>query len=187
MLIDNTDTDSEKRLNELYATYLRDQSIHELLVDGLNSIESNEYKNITKYAKWLRDIIIMVENIPISVSISSRESKNNITHPLVYVNKAFENMTQYSRKEVIGKNCNFLQGSQIEQEKNTLKEMAKMLETGKSCKILISNYKKDKSYFRNLLSLFPITYKSGEICYYMGLQCNISDPLTPLQSYYVIR
>ena len=30
--------------------------------------------------------------------------------PLVYVNKGFEKMTGYERKDVIGRNCRFLQG-----------------------------------------------------------------------------
>jgi len=68
-----------------------------------------------------------------------------------------------------------------EAEKETREHMTKCLEEGKACKTLLTNYTKDGTPFRNLLSLFPV-YKSGEICYYIGIQCNVSDPATPYQS-----
>lgn len=174
-------SEKENRLNNLYCDYLKDQSLHELLVNGLNSIDSTEYNKLTKYARWLRDVIVMVEDIPISVSISSRETKNSVTYPLVYVNKAFENMTGYTRNEIVGKNCNFLQSrtTESESENKAKKEMSRLLADGHICKILITNYKKGNIQFRNLISLFPISYKSGDICYYMGIQCDLSDPNTP--------
>lgn len=178
MLHENTGQ-KEKRLDELYSEYLNNQTVHELLINGLNSIEKNEYTILTKYAHWLRDVIITVENIPISVSISSCKQTNNIHYPLVYVNKAFEHMTKYKRDDIIGQNCNFLQTFKNDMENNAREEMKKTLSSGNSCKILITNYKKDGSSFRNLLSLFPIKYKHGETCYYMGIQCDVSDPNTP--------
>ncbi|MGR8952281.1 MAG: PAS domain-containing protein, partial [Gammaproteobacteria bacterium] len=30
--------------------------------------------------------------------------------PVVYANKAFENMTGYSQEDMVGRNCRFLQG-----------------------------------------------------------------------------
>lgn len=36
--------------------------------------------------------------------------------PLVYVNKAFLDMTGYTMEEVVGKNCRFMQGKEREQE-----------------------------------------------------------------------
>ncbi len=36
--------------------------------------------------------------------------------PIVYANKAFENLTGYSQIDIIGKNCRFLQGQDREQK-----------------------------------------------------------------------
>lgn len=150
-----------------------------LLIDGLHSIDSNEYENITKHVNWLRDIILLTENIPIGVSIASRQPNEKCEHPLVYVNKAFSSITQYPREEIVGRNCNFLQGNILYPELNTKLEMSKKLEKGEISKCLITNFKKDGTKFRNLLTLFPIINLSNEILYYMGIQCDVTSELTP--------
>lgn len=37
-------------------------------------------------------------------------------HPLIYVNAAFETITGYSRSDVLGRNCRFLQGGATDRE-----------------------------------------------------------------------
>lgn len=176
---------SETRLNDLYTDYIKTYSTHDLLKNGLTSIDPHHYNKITKYANWLKDIIILTENIPICVSISAREKKGDVNHPLVYVNKAFEETTGYSRSEIMGKNCNFLQqysnhGIVINNSETNAKiQLSTCLSKGEECKVLITNYKKDGTSFRNLLYLFPIKYGSGEICYYIGIQCDVTNPNTP--------
>ena len=187
--VNNTNNNNcEDRLNELYVDYIKSYSTHDLLKNGLTSIETTHYNKITKYASWLNEVIIMTENIPICVSISSHEKTENVNYPLVYVNKAFEETTGYPRDEIVGKNCKFLQkkyhesNNDIENnnnEINAISQMTTSLSKGENCKVLITNYKKDGTSFRNLLNLFPIKYKSGEICYYIGIQCDVTNPKTP--------
>lgn len=165
-----------KRLDDLYRNYLSESSPDEILVDGLRSIDVEEYKEITRHAKWLKEFIGMVENLPISVSVASRKSRKGVSHPLIYVNKQFERTTKYSRREIMGKNCRFLQGPLS--EASASRALRETLSLGGSCKVLITNYRKDGSSFRNLLSMFPIKY-SDEVCYYVGIQTDLTDPSTP--------
>ncbi|MFX5494445.1 PAS domain-containing protein, partial [Acinetobacter baumannii] len=39
---------------------------------------------------------------------------NKPDNPIIFVNNAFMNMTGYSRAEVVGKNCRFLQGPETD-------------------------------------------------------------------------
>lgn len=149
------------------------------LISELYSIDNNGYEKIITHPKWLKDVILLVENVPVSVSISLREKIKNITHPLVYVNKSFETLTGYKRNEIVGKNCNFLQGTIHEDENTTKLEISNKLKEGSFCKFLMTNYKNDGTAFRNFIILFPIKYECGEILYFIGLQCDITNPKTP--------
>ena len=46
----NNNNNKESRLDNLYSDYLKDQSVYELLVDGLNAIENSEYDKLTKHS-----------------------------------------------------------------------------------------------------------------------------------------
>lgn len=178
--MDELSEEQEKRLIHFYEKYVpKDSAIskHYLLCSGLNAIHHDFYEEITDHSKWISQIILLVENIPICVSISAYGKYKDIYNPLVYVNRHFEITTQYERNEIVGKNCNFLQGNSSEiTTKNSIKETICSCKPGK---FLITNYKKDGTVFRNLLHLLPIRYKTGEIAYYMGFQCDLSDTKTP--------
>lgn len=154
-------------------------STHHLLCSGLNSIHSDYYEEITNYTKWLSTLILLVENIPICVSITAYGKKNDVYNPLIYVNRHFETTTKYSRNEIVGQNCNFLQGTLDDSEIYTKNNIKDFIYSGKSGKFLITNIKKDGTSFRNLLHLVPIKYETDEICYYMGIQIDLTDPKTP--------
>lgn len=165
-----------ERLDVLYReSAITEKPSNHILTEGLMSIYGEEYHNITRYQSWLRKVILMVENINISVSITTVDEKQ----VLIYVNKAFETLTQYTRDEVVGQNCRFLQGQLPSiYEKTARQTIAHTIASKHTCKVLITNYKKDGTKFRNLLLLFPIKNTGGELCFYMGIQCDITSELT---------
>lgn len=163
-------------LDALYQNDIHENRTNDnILVEGLMSIYGDAYGEITKYQSWLRNVILMVENINISVSITTVDEKQ----ALIYVNKAFEALTLYSREEIVGKNCKFLQGEFPSiYEKTARQTMAHTIASKHFCKVLLTNYKKDGTKFRNLLMLFPIKNVKQDLCFYMGLQCDISSEIT---------
>ena len=94
-------------------------------------------------------------------------------NPIVYVNEAFTEITGYTPDEVIGKNCRFLQGNDVLQpEKELLRDA--MIE-GKSCTVIIRNYRKDGSLFWNELNISPMLDDMGKVTHFIGIQTDITE------------
>lgn len=75
------------------------------------SLQEKEIEEILESGNWMSGFISTVEDLDLCVSLSKVES----SFPLIYVNKAFEQLTGYGREEVLGKNCRFLQCAQTEE------------------------------------------------------------------------
>ncbi|TYQ25618.1 PAS domain S-box protein [Pseudanabaena sp. UWO310] len=94
-------------------------------------------------------------------------------NPIVYVNSAFEQISGYTASEIMGKNCRFLQGSDLfQQEKEILRNAVKQ---GESCRVVIRNYRKDGSLFWNELNISPIFDNMGKVTHFIGIQSDITD------------
>ncbi|XP_048234043.1 phototropin-1 isoform X2 [Ricinus communis] len=93
-------------------------------------------------------------------------------YPIMYASAGFFKMTGYTSKEVIGRNCRFLQGADTDPE-----DVAKIREALQSensyCGRLL-NYKKDGTPFWNLLTISPIKDESGKVLKYIGMQVEVS-------------
>jgi len=92
--------------------------------------------------------------------------------PIVYANKAFEDISGYPRDEVIGKNCRFLQGDDRDQEAR-----GKLREAIKECQpveITLRNYRKNGELFYNHLALTPLFDREGKLIYYLGVQYDVT-------------
>ena len=63
--------------------------------------------------------------------------------PLLYVNKAFEAVTGYPRREVVGRNCRFLQHGRSDPLQ--LARISDALRNALPCRAVVSNRRKDGS------------------------------------------
>mgnify|MGYP002641302622 CR=1 FL=1 len=94
-------------------------------------------------------------------------------NPLIYVNDGFVNLTGYSKDEVLGKNCRFLQGP--DKNSQAAAELRSAINQGRECKVDILNYRKDGSQFWNRLSITPIRGQSGQVVNFVGVQFDITE------------
>jgi PAS domain S-box-containing protein len=94
-------------------------------------------------------------------------------NPIIYVNPAFEQITGYSKKEVLGKNCRFLQGD--EKDQDGLDTLRKALRNQKECTVVLRNFKKDGTLFLTELSISPVRNDDGLLTHYVGVQTNVTE------------
>ncbi|NJL44154.1 MAG: PAS domain S-box protein [Nitrosarchaeum sp.] len=94
--------------------------------------------------------------------------------PLIYINKAFEKITGYSREEVVGRNCRFLQADQRDQD--VVKKIRHALEHGEEGYFVLRNFRKDGTEFLNELHLAPVKDSSGTVTHYVGVQNVLPNP-----------
>ncbi len=95
--------------------------------------------------------------------------------PLIFVNKAFEQMTGYTSAEVIGKNCRFLQGDVHDAQ--ALEVIREAIKSQTACRVVIKNFTKQGTPFWNELSLAPIQNGEKKTRYYVGVQKNITSEI----------
>ncbi len=94
-------------------------------------------------------------------------------NPIVYVNPAFERMTGYAADEVVGRNCRFLQGEDRDQP--GIGELRAAIREGRSCEVVMRNYRKDGSLFFNELSVSPVFGDDGGISRFVGIQDDVTE------------
>ena len=99
--------------------------------------------------------------------------------PIVYANKAFENMCGYTQEEIIGRNCRFLQGTDRSQP--ALDPLRAAIKKGEPIEVTLRNYKKNGELFHNRLVVKPLTDDRGNVVYYLGVQYDITEQVNARQ------
>jgi PAS domain S-box-containing protein len=111
-----------------------------------------------------------LESTSCGVVISDNQQDDN---PLIYVNKGFELVTGYSREEIVGLNCRFLQGKDTEQPQ--LEILKHAIRSGTSCQVILKNYRKDGTMFYNELNISPIRNTEGLVTHFVGVQNDVTS------------
>ena len=92
---------------------------------------------------------------------------------IVFVNNAFEKVTQYSKEEVMGKTPTFLQGP--ETDRQVINDLVEKLSEGKRFEGETFNYKKDGTKYRVSWSIDPIRNDTGEITHFVAVQRDVTQ------------
>jgi len=109
--------------------------------------------------------------------------------PIVYCSDVFERLTGYTKHEILGRNCRFLQApdGKIQAgvkrkyvDDRSVLRIKKMINQRQEMQISIINYRKGGQPFMNLLTMIPITWDSEEIKYYVGFQVDLVEQPTSI-------
>ena len=104
--------------------------------------------------------------------------------PIVYCSDVFERLTAYTRHEILGRNCRFLQAPDGKIKAGTKRKyvdddsvwrIKKLISGRQEAQVSVINYRKGGQPFMNLLTMIPITWDSDEIKYYVGFQVDLVE------------
>eukprot|EP00977_Amphora_coffeiformis_P017557 scaffold5787_cov157-Amphora_coffeaeformis.AAC.1 len=93
-------------------------------------------------------------------------------NPIVFATPDFYTMTGYTAKEVLGRNCRFLQGPGTSQR--AVEVIRKAVETGSDCTVCLLNYKADGTPFWNQLFVAALRDSDNCIVNYVGVQHEVA-------------
>lgn len=93
--------------------------------------------------------------------------------PIVYANKAFEDMCGYLPDEIVGRNCRFLQGTDRDQPE--LERLRAAIRKGEPVEVTLRNYRKNGDLFYNRLVVKPLFDDRGNVVYFLGVQYDITE------------
>lgn len=146
------------------------------LTDSTNSVQhvGGISINITELMKMQQDLALRNRAIEASVNPIVIVDAVAINQPLIYVNSAFEAITGYSSEEAVGRNCNFLQGSDRDQPE--LQKLRDAIREKRAVSVLLRNYRKDGSLFLNELYVAPVTgEQSDDVRYFVGVLYDVTQ------------
>lgn len=118
------------------------------------------------------DPMILLESMTQSILITTPEL--DLPGPyIIYVNKAFEEMTGWSREEITNKNPRFLQGPKT--DLSIFHNLRSLIYKGEVWKGKTINYKKNGTEFHMEWSISPVFDKKGKLNQLLAVQNDITE------------
>ena len=111
-----------------------------------------------------------MEQMPFSITVADAVQPDR---PLVYVNRAFEQLTGYARGAVLGHNCRFLQGDDTSEA--DCQAMRQALAEQREATVDIINYRANGERFLNRVHLKPLASPGAPVSHILGVQTEVPD------------
>nr|AML76687.1 putative LOV domain-containing protein [Philoxerus vermicularis] len=123
------------------------------------------------------DLATTLERIQKNFVISDPRLPDN---PIIFASDSFLELTEYTREEILGRNCRFLQGPETDQA--TVQKIRDAIREQRDITVQLINYTKSGKKFWNLFHLQPMRDQKGELQYFIGVQLDGSDHVEPLRN-----
>ncbi|KAK4754824.1 hypothetical protein SAY87_008581 [Trapa incisa] len=123
------------------------------------------------------DLATTLERIEKNFVITDPRLPDN---PIIFASDSFLELTEYTREEILGRNCRFLQGTETDQA--TVSKIRDAIREQKEITVQLINYTKSGKKFWNLFHLQPMRDQKGELQYFIGVQLDGSNHLEPLRN-----
>nr|AML76685.1 putative LOV domain-containing protein [Tellima breviflora] len=123
------------------------------------------------------DLATTLERIEKNFVITDPRLPDN---PIIFASDSFLELTEYSREEILGRNCRFLQGP--ETDPATVKKIRNAIDNQTDVTVQLINYTKSGKKFWNLFHLQPMRDQKGEVQYFIGVQLDGSEHVEPLHN-----
>ncbi|MED6196878.1 Phototropin-1 [Stylosanthes scabra] len=146
--------------------------------ESFESEEDNNDDNVMMKEKRKGfDLATTLERIEKNFVITDPRLPDN---PIIYASDSFLELTEYSREEILGRNCRFLQGP--ETDRATVRKIREAIDNQIEITVQLINYTKSGKKFWNLFHLQPMRDQKGEVQYFIGVQLDGSQHLEPLHN-----
>ncbi|KAK3206126.1 hypothetical protein Dsin_020172 [Dipteronia sinensis] len=123
------------------------------------------------------DLATTLERIEKNFVITDPRLPDN---PIIFASDSFLELTEYSREEILGRNCRFLQGP--ETDPATVRKIRDAIDNQTEVTVQLINYTKSGNKFWNLFHLQPMRDQKGEVQYFIGVQLDGSEHVEPLHN-----
>ncbi|KAM3695915.1 hypothetical protein ACB098_07G169700 [Castanea mollissima] len=143
-------------------------------------IERTESWDRTERERDIRqgiDLATTLERIEKNFVITDPRLPDN---PIIFASDSFLELTEYTREEILGRNCRFLQGPETDQA--TVSKIRDAIRAQREITVQLINYTKSGKKFWNLFHLQPMRDQKGELQYFIGVQLDGSDHVEPLRN-----
>ncbi|CAJ1956044.1 unnamed protein product [Sphenostylis stenocarpa] len=151
-----------------------------------DSFELDDIEKTREKRKGL-DLATTLERIEKNFVISDPRLPDN---PVIFASDSFLELTEYSREEILGRNCRFLQGP--ETDRATVRKIKEAIDNQTEVTVQLINYTKSGKLnvreclpgkkFWNLFHLQPMRDQKGEVQYFIGVQLDGSQHVEPLHN-----
>nr|AML77349.1 putative LOV domain-containing protein [Sabal bermudana] len=148
-----------------------------LMTKEVQRTESWDHEEREKDIRQGIDLATTLERIEKNFVITDPRLPDN---PIIFASDSFLELTEYSREEILGRNCRFLQGPETDQ--GTVAKIRDAIREQREITVQLINYTKSGKKFWNLFHLQPMRDQKGELQYFIGVQLDGSDHVEPLRN-----